>query len=123
MCRLLRVPRSSFYAWTNRVETPTQARRRTLAAAIAAEFKAARQTSGCRRITAALNRAGIECSVGLVADLMRELGLAAVQPRAYRRTTVPRERAGGGPGPAGTGLHRRRPGPAAGRRHHLPAHR
>jgi transposase InsO family protein len=89
MCRLLRVPRSSFYAWTNRVETPTRARRRTLAAAITAEFAASRQTSGCRRITAALNRAGIECSVGLVADLMRELGLAAVQPRAYKRTTLP----------------------------------
>src|SRR5688500_4248025 len=89
MCRLLRVPRSSFYAWTNRVETPTQARRRTLAAEVAAEFDASRQTSGCRRITAALNRRGIECSVGLVADLMRELGLAAVQPRAYKRTTVP----------------------------------
>ena len=89
MCRLLRVPRSSFYAWTNRAETPTQARRRALAAAITAEFAASRQTSGCRRITAALNRAGIECSVGLVADLMRELGLAAVQPRAYKRTTVP----------------------------------
>jgi putative transposase len=89
MCRLLRVPRSSFYAWTSRVETPTQARRRQLSAAISAEFAASRQTSGCRRITAALNRRGIECSVGLVADLMRELGLAAVQPRAYRRTTVP----------------------------------
>jgi putative transposase len=89
MCRLLRVPRSSFYAWANRVETPTQARRRVLAAAITTEFAASRQTSGCRRITAALNRAGIECSVGLVADLMRELGLAAVQPRAYKRTTVP----------------------------------
>jgi putative transposase len=89
MCRLLRVPRSSFYAWANRVETPTQARRRALAAAITDEFAASRQTSGCRRITAALNRAGIECSVGLVADLMRELGLAAVQPRAYKRTTVP----------------------------------
>ena len=89
MCRLLRVPRSSFYAWTNRVETPTQARRRVLAAAITAEFADPRQTSGCRRITAALNRAGIECSVGLVADLMRELGLAAVQPRAYKRTTLP----------------------------------
>jgi putative transposase len=88
MCRLLRVPRSSFYAWVNRVETPTQARRRALAAAITDEFAASRQTSGCRRITAALNRAGIECSVGLVADLMRELGLAAVQPRAYKRTTV-----------------------------------
>src|SRR5688500_18348668 len=89
MCRLLRVPRSSFYAWANRVETPTQARRRALAAAITAEFESSRQTSGCRRITAALNRRGIECSIGLVADLMRELGVAAVQPRAYKRTTVP----------------------------------
>ena len=88
MCRLLRVPRSSFYAWTSRVETPTKARRRALAVEVAAEFAASRQTSGCRRITAALNRAGIECSVGLVADLMRELGLTAVQPRAYKRTTV-----------------------------------
>jgi putative transposase len=89
MCRLLRVPRSSVCAWTNRVETPTQARRRTLTAAIAAEFAASRQTSGSRRITAALNRAGSERSVGLVAHLMRELGLAAVQPRADQRTTVP----------------------------------
>ena len=89
MCRLLRVPRSSFYAWTNRVETPTQARRRQLSAAISAEIANSRQTSGCRRITAALNRRGIECSVGLVASLMRRLGLAAVQPRAYKRTTLP----------------------------------
>jgi putative transposase len=89
MCRLLNVPRSSFYAWSSRAETPTRARRRALAVEVAAEFEASRQTSGCRRITAALNRKGIECSVGLVADLMRELGLAAVQPRAYKRTTVP----------------------------------
>jgi putative transposase len=89
MCRLLGVPRSSFYAWTNRVETPSRARRRALAGEVAGEFTASRQTSGCRRITAALNRRGIECSVGMVADLMRQLGLAAVQPRAYKRTTVP----------------------------------
>src|SRR3954447_26966806 len=89
MCRLLRVSRSSFYAWTSRVESPTRARRRVLAVEVTAEFAASRQTSGCRRITAALNRRGIECSVGLVADLMRDLGLAAVQPRAYKRTTVP----------------------------------
>jgi putative transposase len=89
MCRLLKVARSSFYAWTNRAETPTQARRRLLALEVAAEFKSSRQTSGCRRIAAALNRRGVPCSVGLVADLMRELGLAAVQPRAYKRTTLP----------------------------------
>jgi putative transposase len=112
MCRLLRVPRSSFYAWTNRVETPTQARRRQLRAAITAEFKSSRQTSGCRRITAALNRRGVECSVGLVADLMRELGLAAVQPRAYRRTTLP----GDDPKPAPDLIDREFTAPAPGQR-------
>jgi putative transposase len=89
MCRLMKVARSTFYAWSNRAETPTQARRRALAAEVAKEFDASRQTSGCRRIAAALNRRGIAASVGLVADLMRELGLAAVQPRAYKRTTLP----------------------------------
>ena len=89
MCRLLKVARSSFYAWINRAETPSRARRQALGTEITVEFEASRQTSGCRRITAALNRRGIACSVGLVADLMRELGLAAVQPRAYKRTTVP----------------------------------
>ena len=57
----------------------------------AAVFDGSRQTSGCRRVAAQLNREGHECSVGLVADLMRELGLRAVQPRAYKRTTIPGE--------------------------------
>jgi putative transposase len=123
MCRLLRVPRSSFYAWANRVETPTRARRRALADEVTAEFAASRQTSGCRRITAALNRRGIECSVGLVADLMRELGLSAVQPRAYKRTTVAGKEPVVHAGPGRAGFHRARAGTAAGRGHHLPAHR
>ena len=88
MCRLMHVPRSTYYAWTHRAETPTRARRRALATQVATEFEISRQTSGCRRIAAALNRRGIACSVGLVADLMRELGLAAVQPRAHKRTTL-----------------------------------
>ena len=91
MCGLLDVPRSSFYAWRGRVESPTAARRRVLAVEVARVFELSRQTFGCRRIAAALNRDGVECSVGLVADLMRELGLKAVQPRAYKRTTVPGE--------------------------------
>jgi putative transposase len=112
MCRLLKVARSSFYAWRNRVETPTQARRRLLAAQVQAEFDASRKTSGCRRIAAALNRKGIACSVGLVADLMRELGLAAVQPRAYKRTTVP----GDAPVPAPDLLQREFTADAVGQR-------
>ncbi len=91
MCDLLGVARSSFYAWRGRIETATQARRRQLAEHVRRVFNDSRQTSGCRRVAAALNREGIECSVGLVADLMRELGLKAVQPRAYKRTTLPGE--------------------------------
>jgi transposase InsO family protein len=89
MCRLLRVPRSTFYAWRHHVDTATVARRRELAGHVRRVFTASRGTYGCRRVTAALNREGIACSVGLVADLMRSLGLRACQPRAYKRTTVP----------------------------------
>lgn len=92
MCRLLGMPRSSFYAWRNRAETATAARRRVLAVLVKAAFEAGRGAYGCRRVAAQLNRDGHSCSVGLVADLMRELGLRACQPRAYKRTTVPGER-------------------------------
>jgi putative transposase len=91
MCRLLGVPRSSFYAWRHKAETATAARRRELAAQVRRAFEAGRGAHGCRRIAAQLNREGHRCSVGLVADLMRELGLRACQPRAYKRTTVPGE--------------------------------
>lgn len=78
----------TLYAWRARVESPTAARRRQLAVEVLRVFAESRQTSGCRRVAAALNREGIEASVGLIADLMRELGLRAVQPRAYKRTTI-----------------------------------
>jgi hypothetical protein len=58
MCRLLGVARSTYYAWTNRAETATQARRRALAVEVATEFDDSRQTSGCRRIAAAPARWG-----------------------------------------------------------------
>jgi hypothetical protein len=45
----------------------------------------------CRRVAARLDRDGHPCSVGLVADFMRELGLQACQPQAYRRTIMPTE--------------------------------
>jgi putative transposase len=91
MCALLGVPRSSFYAWRHRAETPTTARRRELAGQVRRVFAAGRGAYGCRRVTAQLNRDGHDCSVGLVADLTRELGLRARQPRAYKRTTMPGE--------------------------------
>ena len=88
MCRLLEVPRSTFYAWRALTETPTAARRRQLAVHVRRVFDRGRSVYGCRRVAAQLNREGHECSVGLVVELMRQLGLRAVQPRAYKRTTI-----------------------------------
>lgn len=90
MCSILGVARSSFYEWRRQASTvtATAARRAELAALIAEVFTEFRGTYGCRRIARELNARGTACSVGLVADLMRELGLKAVQPRAYRVTTV-----------------------------------
>jgi putative transposase len=88
MCSMLHVPRSSFYQWRSRAVTATAVRRAELAVLIEEVFVEFRQTYGCRRITRELNARGIACSVGLVADLMGVLGLKAVQPRAYRVTTV-----------------------------------
>lgn len=88
MCTMIGVPRSTFYAWRSRVETPTAARRRELGVHVDVVFIKSRRTYGCRRIAAALNRDGVEVSVGTVADIMRERGLRAVQPRAYKRTTI-----------------------------------
>lgn len=66
-------------------------RRRLIREQVSRVFTEGRGAYGCRRVTAQLNREGHPCSVGLVADLMRELGLAGCQPRAYKRTTLPGE--------------------------------
>ena len=89
MCRPLGVPRSSFYAWRHRAETITAARRRELLVLVRVAFEAGRGAYGCRRVAAQLNRDGHRCSVGLVADLMREAGLRACQPRAYSARQCP----------------------------------
>ena len=44
---------------------------------------------GIRRIHKDLAAEGITVSLGLVAAIMRELGIAGVQPRATKRTTIP----------------------------------
>src|SRR5690625_2733415 len=95
MCRQLNVARSSFYAWRARADTvtATQARRDALKPEIQRVFTFLRGAGGCRRVAAQLNKEGIVCSVGLVADLMREMGLAAIQKRAYKRTTIPDDQA------------------------------
>lgn len=88
MCSLLRVPRSSFYAWRHHVVSTQTLRREQVSALVFEVFHEFREVYGCRRITRELNKRGIACSVGLVASVMKELSLEAVGPRAYKATTV-----------------------------------
>lgn len=90
MCSILGVSRSTFYDWRRQVATVTAAaaRRAELAIEVGKVFAEFKETYGCRRIARVLNNRGHACSVDLVADVMRELGLQAVQPRAYRVTAT-----------------------------------
>jgi transposase InsO family protein len=91
MCRLLGVARSSFYAWQCAAEavTLTVARRARYTELVKKVFTTQRGRAGCRTITAILNSQGHPCSVGFVAAIMRQNNLVAVQPRPYKRTTLP----------------------------------
>ena len=91
MCRVLGIGRAGYYAWLNRRGTPgPQKQRRTgLAERIKELFDESNQTSGARRIQAALAEEGHHVSLWLVGKLMADQGLVAVQPRASKRTTIP----------------------------------
>ncbi len=90
MCRKLGVARSSYYEWKRNkgVLNSYEIRRAELAGEVCSIFAQQRARAGARGITAELRRRGHHISVKLVAKVMAENALVAIQPRAYKRTTV-----------------------------------
>ncbi|MEW6892168.1 IS3 family transposase [Trueperella pyogenes] len=90
MCRKLEVSRSSFYEWKQGlgVLNSYELRRQELAVDVREIFNQQRGRAGARGITAELQRRGYRVSVKLVGRVMRENGLEAIQPRAWKRTTI-----------------------------------
>jgi putative transposase len=90
LCTALRVPRSSYYAWRQRVPSRRAQANQRLRAALVELFGSYRQVYGSPRLTIGLRRLGIPCSRNRVARHMRALQLKARQKRAFRpRTTDP----------------------------------
>ena len=87
LCRLMQVSASGYYSWLVRPESPRAGRNRALLVSIKAAHRASRQSYGRRRIQAQLRQDGVPCSVGRVARLMRQEGLAGRRRRRYRGTT------------------------------------
>jgi putative transposase len=88
-CRALEVSQAWFYKWRHGDGSLRRARRRALAALVAALFAQHRGTYGAPRITADVRELGWAVSQNTVAAVMREQGLAARRRRGRRSTTRP----------------------------------
>lgn len=88
MCAVLGVARSTFYENTTRQKSATAVRRDELTPKVEDLFSMHKRRYGARRIVRELARKGIRAAVGTVSKIMREGGLVAVQPRAWKKTTI-----------------------------------
>ena len=88
VCRALRVPRSSYYAWLRRGPSRRAADNQFLRHQLAELFVANRRVYGSPRLTVCLQRQGIACSRNRVARHMRALQLKARQKRAFKPKTT-----------------------------------
>jgi transposase InsO family protein len=95
LCRLLKVARSSFYAW--RAGAKARAERKAADDALAHEITvlhiASRHTYGVPRIHADLRRLGRRVNRKRVERVMRERGITGVTRRRRRSLTRPAKRA------------------------------
>ena len=87
LCKVLKVPRSGFYAWQQRVPSAHSDEDARLRVHIAAIHERSRGTYGSPRVHAELRASGFCVSRKRVARLMRELGLASRRKRRFKATT------------------------------------
>lgn len=88
MCRLLGVPRSSFYDWLERAGSPRRDPWAPLRAEVERLWLSSGRIWGARTIRSQLAGPFAGATLYRVRKCMRELGICGVHPRASRRTTV-----------------------------------
>jgi len=87
MCTVLKIARSSYYAWLNRKESLREKRREELKTEIKRVFELSKKRYGSPRVAFELNSQGIKVSIPLVAKLMQDLGLRSIVKKKFRITT------------------------------------
>jgi putative transposase len=73
LCTVLRVPRSSYYAWLRRPPSQRAQENQRLRQSLKSLFLAHRQVYGSPRLTICLKRLGLPCSRNRVARHMQAL--------------------------------------------------
>ena len=90
LCRVLRVSRSGFYAWTARPSPRRTERNAALLVHVRAAYAQNRQIYGAPRIHHELTQQGIRCGRHRIARLMRREGIVACTERHFRWTATVR---------------------------------
>ena len=90
LCRVLKVSRSGYYAWSRRPPSRRSVEDSALSAKIREVHERSRRTYGYPRVHAELNALGLRCGRRRVARLMREDGLRGCM-RGRRRCTTRRD--------------------------------
>ena len=85
LCKVLKVSRGGYYAWSRRPPSPAAARRVELVAAIRQAHIAGRSTYGSPRVYRSLKARGVPCCENTVAKRMRA---ERVRPKARRPFAV-----------------------------------
>ncbi len=88
MCRVLSVPRSTFYAWRGRGPSQRAGQDAVLRVLIVANHQRARQEYAARNHRRELREVGHRISRRRAGRLMQEGGCEAVMPRRWKVTTV-----------------------------------
>ena len=88
MCDALDVSRAGYYAWRSEVETARDQRDRELMPIIHRIFWKHKRRYGARRIAVELAAIGEPCGVDLVAKLLKNQGLKAIQPKSFQPKTT-----------------------------------
>ena len=87
MCRVMKVSRSGYYAWSGRPPSRRQGENESLLAAIRDVHGPSRGTYGSPRIQAELVSQGFGCGRNRVARLMRQNSIRAGVKRRFKSTT------------------------------------
>lgn len=87
MCKVLKVSRSSYYAWKRSPDSKQKQAKEELKLIIEQVYLECKQRYGSPRLTVELNTRGHKVSEPTVAKYMRELGLRSKIAKRFRITT------------------------------------
>ncbi len=87
MCQTLKISRSGYYKWRNRISNTRHKENEVLRIKIREIFEINNKLYGSPRITKELQSKGIKCSKNRVSRIMNQEGLIAKTKKKFKRTT------------------------------------